>query len=111
MSSLCQFCGFRVWAGILQLTPDFSSFYDTRGLVLYRLGRLEDALVAAGRAVALNPHPIVLDHYGDILWAAMRCQDAVSAWRRAVSSSEDILFRHRVARKINAGPEGPPVFE
>ncbi len=91
--------------------PDVASFHDTRGLVLYRLGRIDDALAATERAVALNPHPIILDHYGDILWAAWRCQDAASAWRRAASASADILFRQRIEHKIAVGPEGPPVFE
>lgn len=97
--------------GAIASQPDIASFHDTRALVLYRLGRLDDALAAADHAVSLNPHPIVLDHYGDILWSAMRCRDAISAWQRALSYSEDILFRQRVARKIASGPDGPPVFE
>lgn len=91
--------------------PDVASFHDTRGLVLYRLGRLDEALAATGRAIALEPHPIVLDHYGDLLWAAMRCSDARDAWRRAEAAAADILFRQRLAKKIVDGPVGPPVFE
>ncbi len=58
--------------GAVASHPDIASFHDTRALVLYRLGRLNDALAAAEQAVTLNSHPIVLDHYGDILWSALR---------------------------------------
>jgi tetratricopeptide (TPR) repeat protein len=91
--------------------PGSASFQDTRSLVLYRLGRLEESLAAAERAVALDPHPIILDHYGDILWAAGRCADAARVWRGALADSEDVLLRQRVARKLVGGPEGPPVFD
>lgn len=91
--------------------PDSASFHDTRALVLYRLGRLDAALAESERAVALNPHPIILDHRGDLLWAAWRCSDARDAWRRAAAESQDILFRRRVEPKIENGPDGPPVFD
>ena len=91
--------------------PETASFRDTRALVLYRLGRIDEATAESERAVALDPHPIILDHYGDLLWVRGQCADAARAWQRAVTGSQDILFRQRVEKKIATGLAGPPAFD
>ncbi len=91
--------------------PDFFSFHDTRALVLLRLGRIEDAVKAAEKAVSLKTHPIALDHLGDIYWIAEKKEKARQQWALAIANSIDILFKKRVRRKITTGLKGDPVFE
>ena len=91
--------------------PAFFSYRDTLGLVLTRLGRMEEAEDSLAKAVELQAHPIALDHYGDILWLRDKKEAARVQWGRAVEASRDILFIQRVSRKIRTGKTGDIVFE
>ena len=91
--------------------PEFFSFHDTLGLVLARLGRLDEAEASLKAAVLLEPHPIALDHYGDLLWLRGKPEAAREQWLRAMSSSKNILFTQRVEGKLRTGKTGDFVFE
>ena len=91
--------------------PSFFSYRDTLGLVLARLGRMEEAENSLAKAVELKAHPIALDHYGDILWLRGKEKAARVQWGRAVAASGNILFIQRVSRKIRTGKTGDIVFE
>ena len=95
----------------IEQVPDFFSYRDTRGLVLARLNRFDEAEQSARLAVELEAHPIALDHLGDILWLRGKRDEAREQWRRAVQASRNILFRERVAAKIRSGKTGDIVFE
>jgi tetratricopeptide (TPR) repeat protein len=91
--------------------PNFFSYHDTRALVLFRLERREEALQASAHAVTLKEHPIVLDHYGDILWETGFTKEARKQWGKAALQSIDILFISRVNLKIKNGKSCDIVFE
>ena len=91
--------------------PEFFSFHDTLGLVLVRLGRLDEAEASLKAAVERQPHPIALDHYGDLLWMRGQPDAARQQWRRAMSASGNILFTQRVEGKLHTGKTGDFVFE
>jgi len=48
--------------------PDSGAIVDSYGWVLYRLGRLEEALVELRRAFALQEDPEIAAHLGEVLW-------------------------------------------
>lgn len=95
---------------ILQ-NPGFFSYHNTRALVLFRLGRTQEALKEAHFAVNLQAHPIALDHYGDLLWLAGRTKEAVRQWEAAAEATQNILFVQRLKEKIKTGMTGDIVFE
>ncbi|WP_424927195.1 tetratricopeptide repeat protein [Amaricoccus tamworthensis] len=85
--------------------PDDGYITDSLGWVLYRLGRIEEAVPHMLRAVELTPDdPIINDHLGDVLWKAGRKREAEFQWRRALSfgPAED-LDMDRVRKKIEMG--------
>jgi len=48
--------------------PDSAAIIDSYGWVLYRLGRLEEALVELRRAYGLQKDPEIASHLGEVLW-------------------------------------------
>ena len=75
----------------LELTPTEAAALDTRAWVLHKLGRTEEALPyieearAANRDAMAMEDAVIMDHYGDILYALGRKEEAIAAWRRAAA--------------------------
>jgi Flp pilus assembly protein TadD len=89
----------------VQGEPDDGYITDSLGWVLYRMGRIEEAVPHMLRAVELTPDdPIINDHLGDVLWKAGREREAEFQWRRALSfgPAED-LDMDRVREKLRIG--------
>lgn len=69
----------------LFLRPDSAHIEDSLAWVLFRQGRVEEALVIQERVVELLPdNAVILDHMGDIYEAVGRYEDALVMWERAV---------------------------
>ncbi len=69
--------------------PDNAAYLDSLGWVLYRLGRLDEAVRYLERSVELlgeEPDGVVLDHLGDVYQALGRRQDAVRMWQQALKA-------------------------
>lgn len=64
----------------LELTPDNFYVLDSMGWVLYRLGRLEEAVPYLQKARAQRNDPEVAAHLGEVLWALGRKDDAREVW-------------------------------
>ncbi|MCD9028958.1 tetratricopeptide repeat protein [Luteimonas sp. BDR2-5] len=56
--------------------PDNAAIVDSYGWVLYRLGRLNEALVELRRAFSMMKDPEVAAHIGEVLWALGRRDEA-----------------------------------
>lgn len=56
--------------------PDNAAIIDSHGWVLYRLGRLEDALVELRRAFTLQKDAEIAAHLGEVLWKLGRTDEA-----------------------------------
>ena len=54
------------------------------GWVLYRLGRLEEAVTYLEKARALRNDPEVAAHLGEVLWMLGRQDDARQIWNTAL---------------------------
>lgn len=67
--------------------PDNFAYRDSLGWVLFRLGRVDEALVELRRAVDVDePDGIVLDHLGDVLKVAQGVEAARPQWTRAAEA-------------------------
>ncbi len=70
----------------LALIPDNFYVLDSMGWVLYRLGRLEEAVPYLQKARAQRDDPEVAAHLGEVLWVLGRRQDARAVWDSALES-------------------------
>jgi tetratricopeptide (TPR) repeat protein len=76
-------------------------YRDTRGWVLYRLKRFEEAEKELRKALSHEEDEVVLDHLGDVLQARGAAKDAIELWRRALTY--DILdaeLKESLLRKV-----------
>jgi tetratricopeptide (TPR) repeat protein len=69
----------------LKMYPTSAVFLDTKGWVLFRLGRTREAEDQVRRSLAVEEHPEVRDHLGDILDKAGRAAEALECWRQALA--------------------------
>lgn len=78
-----------------------ASYVDTLGWVLYRQGKLDNALRELDRALALpgGDDPEIWEHRGDILDAMGRKVEAVTSWRRALVQLETIPHHPKLERR------------
>ncbi len=66
--------------------PENAAYRDSLGWVLFREGRLAEALPELEKAVALQTDPAVLDHLGDAYRTAGQPDRAKDAWLRALAA-------------------------
>lgn len=91
-------------AKALELSPDDAHILDSMGWVLFRRGRIADAVGYLERAYKLRPEAEIAAHLGEALWQAGRAEDAQRVWREAVARDPDnkilneTLARFKIAR-------------
>ena len=73
----------------LQLKPDNYYILDSMGWVLYRLGRIPEAIDHLRRALAIQHDPEVAAHLGEVLWVAGEREAAQEVWNAALESTPD----------------------
>jgi tetratricopeptide (TPR) repeat protein len=84
--------------------PDDSYSLDSRGWVLFRLRRLEEAEKDLRKALAKREDPVILDHLGDVLQARHLPQEALKCWQGALAlASADKDLRESLERKVKGG--------
>jgi Flp pilus assembly protein TadD len=70
----------------LSFSPDDPFILDSKGWVLFRLGRATEALELLRRAYAKRPDPEIAAHIGEVLWAMQRRDEAAQVWREAAKA-------------------------
>ncbi len=77
----------------LSLGPDDFYILDSKGWLLFRQGKLAEALEMLQKAFAKKPDPEIAAHVGEVLWALGRRDDALKVWREAQKGSptNDVL--------------------
>ncbi len=71
----------------LEQQPDNPAFLDSKGWVLYRKGRQEEALEWLRRAWDQFKDPEVAAHYGEVLWALDQRDKARDIWQRGLDEN------------------------
>ena len=80
---------------MIGLRPDFAEVHNNLGAALKGLGRLDEAITAYGRAVAVKPdYPAAWSNLGEALMKAGRLEDAEAACRRAVALAPALAQAH-----------------
>jgi tetratricopeptide (TPR) repeat protein len=72
-----------------QQQPDEVAYIDSMGWVLYRLGRLDEALAYLRRAAARERDGEIAAHLGEVLWAAGNKDEARRVWQEALQFAPD----------------------
>ncbi|MCG5529378.1 tetratricopeptide repeat protein [Halorhodospira halochloris] len=77
----------------LEKRPNSAAILDSKGWVLYRLGRLEEALEYLERAWEQEKDAEIGAHLGELLWELDKPDKAQQVWRQAVEidSSHSVL--------------------
>jgi len=73
----------------LEYAPEDPFITDSLGWVLYRQGRLPEALQVLETAYRLKADPEIAAHLGEVLWAQGKQRDARRVWRDALSATPD----------------------
>lgn len=82
--------------------PDSAAIIDSYGWVLYRLGRLEEALVELRRAYTLQKDPEIGAHLGEVLWVMGRKDEARRYFEEARALDPDNRSLQRALTKTGA---------
>ena len=74
---------FRMIQKAVEADPDNPAYRDSLGWVLFRLGRVEEAVVELEKAAQAESDPVILDHLGDVYKALGKLPEARKAWNQA----------------------------
>lgn len=92
----------------VSLRPNDGYITDSLGWVLFRLGKLKDAVPRLERAVELLPYDsTVNDHLGDAYWRVGRRMEAQFQWQRALNHSDDQKLSDAIRIKLVEGLPAP----
>jgi tetratricopeptide (TPR) repeat protein len=73
----------------LNLKPDDFYILDSMGWVLYRMGRLDEAIVYLNRALKERRDPEIAAHLGEVLWVKGDRAAAREVWDTALKETPD----------------------
>lgn len=79
--------------------PDNAAIVDSYGWVLYRLGRVDDALVELRRAFTLERDAEIAAHLGEVLWVAGKHEEARKYFEEAKKLDPDSRALQRALEK------------
>lgn len=82
-----------------ELEPGNSAFQDTYGWISYQQGDYSNAEKWIKKALdnGGNKRPVILEHYGDVLFQLNRVDDAVDYWQQALEHGGD---KEQLEKKI-----------
>jgi len=99
---------FRMIQKAVQADPNNPAYRDSLGWVLFRQGRLEEALTELEKAAQAEPDPVILDHLGDVYKASGKVPEARESWQRALQKfleQNDSEGAEKVRKKLEAASE------
>ena len=76
----------------LEQEPDSAAYLDTKGWILYKLGRFDEAIRWLTRSSESEggAYPVIFDHLGDAYHQQGKTQEAKRAWQRASELFEEM---------------------
>ncbi len=83
----------------LELEPGNSSYQDTYGWVMFRLGKYDEAEKWIAKAIESGEESaVVLEHYGDVMWKLDNKKEAVKYWEKAQKAGKGSEFLEKKSR-------------
>jgi tetratricopeptide (TPR) repeat protein len=71
----------------VDIAPQDPFIMDSMGWVLYRQGKIEEALSVLENAYTLRADPEIAAHLGEALWVLGRREEALALWEKAVQEA------------------------
>jgi tetratricopeptide (TPR) repeat protein len=66
--------------------PDNPAYQDSLGWALYRVGRLQEAVIVLEKAAAMLPDGEVYDHLGEVYLKLGKTRDAADTWCKSIEA-------------------------
>jgi tetratricopeptide (TPR) repeat protein len=85
----------------LKLAPDDAFIIDSKGWVLYRQGKPDEALKYLQRAYSSRPDAEIAAHLGEVLWAVGRRDDARKVWNEALKKTPDNDVLQKTVQRLS----------
>ena len=73
----------------LELSPNDFYILDSMGWVLYRLGRLDEAIDYLRKALNIRQDPEIAAHLGEVLWVRGEREQAKEVWETALQQTPE----------------------
>ena len=73
----------------LELRPNDFYILDSMGWVLYRLGRLDEAIEYLRKALNIRQDPEIAAHLGEVLWVRGEREQAKEVWETALQQTPE----------------------
>lgn len=85
----------------LKIDPQNPAYLDSLGWAFFKQGKVKEAEEPLRRAAgALRDNSVIQAHYGDVLAALGRYDEAAAAWQRALAGDGEAINRAEVEKKI-----------
>lgn len=84
----------------MQLDPDDPAIIDSMGWVLYRLGRLEEAIQHLRKALAMGRDAEIAAHLGEVLWVSGQRSEAEEVWRKALQQDPNAAVVQQTMQRL-----------
>ena len=85
----------------LEMNPHDHYILDSKGWVLYRQGKLEDAIIFLKRALDIIPDAEIAAHLGEVLWVKGDKKEARKVWETALEATPDNVLLQDVIQRFN----------
>lgn len=85
----------------LEINPHDHFILDSKGWILYRLGRLDDAILYLKRAMDIIPDAEIAAHLGEVLWIKGDKREALKIWEAALKETPDNDTLQDVIQRFN----------
>lgn len=85
----------------LSLSPDNPAFMDSMGWLLYKQGRMQEAITILTKAYKLSNDPEIAAHLGEVLWSAGKQDAAKSVWNKAMLGAADVKIIEDTLTRLN----------
>ncbi len=87
-----------------KLLPEDPAVLDSLGWVLYRMGRINEAINHLRQALKILPDAEVAAHLGEALWVSGNKSDAIKVFREALDASPDHSTIKETMKRLNVTP-------
>ncbi|MGK0296995.1 MAG: tetratricopeptide (TPR) repeat protein [Gammaproteobacteria bacterium] len=85
----------------IEVSPHDHYILDSKGWVLYRMGKLEEAILYLRRALDIIPDAEIAAHLGEVLWVKGDKKEASKVWKTALKAAPDNDLLKDIIQRFN----------
>ena len=85
----------------LELSPNDYYILDSKGWILFRLGKLDEAIDYLKKALELRPDGEIAAHLGEVLWVKGNTKEAKKVWETALKATPGNLMLQNVIQRFS----------